>query len=127
MNRPTLIILLGFVTIWDTITTIYGTTVILGTGTIQVMIAILFALLLTGYLLQTIPITKNPKEDFVTSGAKILWFIAFLYDLFTSFTGNMDFVLGNATGSIKIIFAIGLTVMVCSCPIGLSKLMYDPE
>lgn len=127
MNKNALAYGLGFVTLWDTVTTIYGTTVILGRGIIQVSISILFGLLITGFLLRTIPIIKNPKEDLISVGSKGLWFLAILYDLFTAYTGNFDLILGNAGGTQKIIVAIGLTVFICSAPIGLSKLVFDPE
>ncbi len=127
MSRPLLIILLGVVTIWDTVTTIYGTYRIFGDGTIQLVVSIGFALLLAGFLIRTIPIIKNPSEELIPVGTKVLWFLAICYDIFTSFTGNMDLILGNATGVQKVVLAIGLTVFVCSAPIGLSKLIYDPD
>lgn len=127
MNRSLLIILLGIVAIWDTITTVYGTYTIFGDGAIQIIVSIGFALILTGYLLRTIPIIKNPSEELIPVGAKVLWFLAILYDIFTSFTGNMDLILGNATGVQKVLVAIGLTIFVCSAPIGLSKLWFDPD
>jgi hypothetical protein len=66
MNRTLLIIGLGFVTLWDTITTIYGTYTILGEGDVQVAISVLFGVLLTVFLLRTVPIMKNPNnEDFI--------------------------------------------------------------
>jgi hypothetical protein len=127
MSRPLLTILLGIVTIWDTVTTVYGTYKIFGDGTIQLVVSIGFALLLAGFLIRTIPIIKNPSEELIPVGTKVLWFLAICYDIFTSFTGNMDLILGNATGVQKVVLAIGLTVFVCSAPIGLSKLIYDPD
>lgn len=127
MSRPLLTILLGIVTIWDTITTVYGTYTIFGDGTIQLVVSICFALILAGFLIRTIPIIKNPSEELIPVGTKVLWFLAICYDIFTSFTGNMDLILGNSTGVQKVMLAIGLTVFVCSAPIGLSKLIYDPD
>jgi len=118
-------LLLGVVAIWDTVTTVYGTYKIFGDGTIQLVVSIGFALLLGGYLLWTIPIIKNPSEELIPVGAKVLWFLAICYDVFTSFTGNMDLILGNSTGVQKVLLAIGLTIFVCSAPIGLSKIIYD--
>lgn len=127
MSRQLLILGLGFVSVWDTVTTIYGTKVILGGGDIQLIIAILFALLIAAYLLRSVPIIKNPSTDLFHVGAKVLWFLAFLYDLFTSFKGNFDLVLGNVGGTERIVLAIGLTIFTCSAPIGLSKLIFDPD
>jgi len=127
MNKSLLKLLLGFVTIWDTITTIYGTYTIFGSGTIQIFVSIGFAIFLTIFLIQTIPIIKNPSEELIPVGTKVLWFLAICYDIFTSFTGNMDLILGNAAGTQKVLLAIGLTIFVCSAPIGLSKSIYDPN
>lgn len=127
MNKSLLILGLGFVAVWDTVTTIYGTRLILGDGPIQTIISILFALLLAAYLLQTVPIIKNPSTDLIPVGAKVLWFLAILYDLFTSYKGNFDLVLGNVGGAERIILAIGLTLFICSAPIGLSKLLFDAD
>ena len=127
MNRTLLGILLGIVAIWDTIMTGYGTYKILGDGNLQLVVSIGFSLLLGGFLLYTIPIIKNPSEDLIPVGAKVLWFLAICYDVFTSFTGNMEIILGNSTGVQKVLLAIGLTIFVCSSPIGLSKVIYDFE
>jgi hypothetical protein len=118
----------GFVTIWDTVTTIYGTTTILGKGAIQIILSVLFGVLITSFLFRTIPIIRNTSEDIIPVGAKVLWFLAFLYDLYTAFVGNMDLVLGEtATGVQKVIIAVGLTIFICSAPIGLSKLYFEPD
>lgn len=127
MKNQYLLIGLGFVTIWDTITTVYGTYTILGDGQTQLIISIFFAVFLAAYLLHTIPIIKNPSEELIPVGAKILWFLAILYDLYTSFKGNVELILSNATGMEKVIIAIGLTVFVSSAPIGVSKLYFEKE
>lgn len=128
MNKTILTIGLGFVTIWDTITTIYGTYTILGEGNIQIIVSVLFGILLSAFLIRTIPIIQNPdNEDIIAVGAKVLWFLAILYDLFTSFTGNHDLVLGEVAGIQKIIIAIGLTIFVSSAPIGLSSVFYKDK
>lgn len=127
MNRSLLILSLGLVALWDTVTTVYGTRLILGPGPIQTTISVMFSLLLSGYLLQTIPIIKNPSEDLIPVGAKVLWFLAFLYDLFTAYKGNFDLVLGNVGGEERIALAIGLTLFICSAPIGLSQLLFKPD
>ncbi|MGN6177535.1 MAG: hypothetical protein ACTHNW_00025 [Mucilaginibacter sp.] len=127
MNRFLLTIGLGILTVWDMATTVYGTITLLGQNTIQWIISILWAFMLSGFLLRTIPIIKNPSQELVPSGAKVLWFLAILYDLFTAFTGNFDIVLGNVGGTQRIIFAIGLTIFICSGPIGLSQIIYKAE
>lgn len=114
------------VSLWDTVTTIYGTMLIVGRGAPQVVISVLFGILISVFLLRTIPILKNPREDLLTLGTKALWFLALLYDLYTAFEGNMDLILGeNASGHQKVIIAVGLTIFICSAPIGLSRYWFD--
>jgi hypothetical protein len=127
-NKNVLIIGLGAVSVWDTITTIYGTSTILGKGEVQMVLSVLFGVLLSIYLFKTIPIIKNPSDDLIPTGAKILWFLAVLYDLFTAFMGNFDLVLSQtASGVQKVIIAIGITIFICSAPIGLSSVYYDSD
>jgi hypothetical protein len=119
---------LGLVTIWDAATTVYGTSTIIGNGGIQMMLSVLFGLLLAAFLIRTLPIIKNPdNDDIIVVGGKVLWFLAILYDLFTSFTGNFDLILGTVEGIQKTIMAIGLTLFVSSAPIGLSSVMYSDK
>jgi hypothetical protein len=126
MNRNMLLLGLGAVTVWDTATTIYGTSRILGSGPIQVSLSVMFGLLITSFLFRTIPIIKDPSDDLIPTGAKILWFVAILYDLYTAFVGNFDLVLGErADGTQKIVIAIGITMFICSAPIGLSSVYHE--
>jgi len=45
----------GFVTIWDTVTTIYGTTTILGKGAVQIILSVLFGVLITSFSISHYP------------------------------------------------------------------------
>ena len=119
---------LGFVAIWDTVTTIYGTVTILGSGVVQIIVSILFGLLITSFLIRTIPIIKNPSEDLIPVGAKVLWFLAVGYDLFTAYMGNFDIILNQTVDGVqKVVIAIGITIFICSAPIGLSRLYFEPH
>src|ERR1039457_7242404 len=127
-NKNVLIIGLGAVSVWDTITTIYGTSTILGKGEVQMDLSVLFGVLLSIYLFKTIHIIKSPSDDLIPTGATILWFHAVLYDLFTAFMGNFDLVLSQtASGVQKVIIAIRITIFICSAPIGLSSVYYDSD
>lgn len=123
--KSLLILGLGLVTVWDTITTVYGSYIITGEGSTQLIISIFFALFLAAYLIWSIPILKNPSEEIIPVGAKVLWFLAIIYDVFTSYKGNFDLVLGNVGGTEKIFYAIGLTIFVSSAPIGLSSQLFN--
>lgn len=125
--KPYLIWALGFLTLWDTATTIYGTASMIGPKMVQIPFSILFGLVLSGYLLRSIPILKNPSTDLIPVGAKILWFFAVLYDIFTAFTGNLELIRGGQSDSSQIFIAIGLTIFICSGPIGLSQQLFGTD
>ncbi len=113
---------LGLVTVWDTFTTITGTTAIIGVGNIQIFISVIFGLIISAFLIFTIPILNNTDDDLIAIGAKILWFLAVCYDLYTSFTGNKTFIAEQAaSGNIeRILITAGMTIFVSSSPIGIS-------
>jgi hypothetical protein len=120
---------LGFITIWDTATTIIGTNNILGNTGMTLFLSVIFGVMLTIYLIQTIPIMLNPKEDLLYIGAKILWILAILYDLFTSFIGNKNLIeSGDSSFDLaQIVITIGMTLFVSSAPIAISYLLYVPD
>src|SRR5579872_4477066 len=61
---------LGAVTLWDTITTIYGTHTIAGDKPIQYFIAVGLGIGLSIVMLRSLPILKNPKEELFIVTAK---------------------------------------------------------
>lgn len=80
-QKQLLIFGLGLVTIWDTFTTITGTLDLIGNGKMQLIVAIIFGLLISAFLLGTMPLLNNPREELIIMGGKLLWFLALLYDL----------------------------------------------
>jgi hypothetical protein len=124
-NKIYLKIGLGVVTLWDTITTIYGTHTIAGDGPVQFLISLGFGIGFSVVLLRTLPIIKNPKEDFFVVSAKLMWGLVLLYDLYTAFLGNYNLLLTTVYDTPKVIIAVGLTIFTCYCPIYLSKLIFD--
>ncbi len=119
---------LGFVTIWDTITTVYGTVSIMGTGGVQIFISILFGLIISGFLINSVKIMSNPSEELFPVAAKILCIAAIGYDLYTSFVGNQDLILNNnSNGFSQLFITIGLTIFVSAAPIAISKILYDEK
>ncbi|MGB0929746.1 MAG: hypothetical protein ACPGVB_03160 [Chitinophagales bacterium] len=129
MNKILILLGLLLVTMWDIIATIVGTVDVIGTSTIEIFIAVLFTIVLSGFLLSTMPIMKNPKDDFVSSGSKFLWFLALCYDLFINYIGNKAII--TLDGEIidldltQIFIITGLTLFVTSAPILVSYLIYD--
>ena len=127
MKKTYMLFALGFVTLWDTIATAYGTYKILGEGPAQLIFSIFFAVIIAVHLMRAFPVLKNPSEEFYPVGLKVFWFLALFYDLFTSFKGNIEFIFNNSLSVEKIILAIGLTLFVSSSPIGVSKFYYERE
>jgi competence protein ComGC len=125
MNRQILHLFLGFVALWDAITTIVGTSAILGTGLLQMFISILFGAIISMLLIHTIPIMRNPREDLLTTGAKFLWFLALVYDLYTAYNGNKEYITNKSTTSAQTIITMGLTIFVASAPIAISWILFD--
>jgi len=93
------------------------------------MAPVKFSLIITSFLIGTIPILKNPREGLVPYGAKLLWGVALIYDFYTSFKGNTTFILTDFdhTQIQQILIAIGLTLFVSSSPIAISHYVYDVE
>lgn len=126
-NRNLILILLGFVTIYDIITTISGTLEILQISIGGIVAAVTLGLLIGGMLYYTHEIFLNKSGDFLPKAFKGLWVLAFFYDIWTSFTGNAKFVLQDnnvmrlTTEDWKrLILLLGLTLFVSSCPVILS-------
>ena len=60
------------------------------------------------------------QRGFINFLVKFLWLIAFSYDVFTSWLGNANLLVGSSSTSSAIIILIGLTLLVSASPILLS-------
>lgn len=125
-DKQILIIGLGVITIWDAFTTITGTAKVLGGTGMAFFLSVVFAVMLTTFLIKTIPIMYHPKTDLLHTGAKILWGLAMLYDIFTSFVGNKNLIESgdSSFGLAQVVVTIGMTIFVSSSPIAISYLLY---
>lgn len=117
---------LGAITLWDAFTTISGTSEILGSTGVAFFLAVLFSIMITTFLIKTIPIMENKKDDFLHSGAKFIWFLAISYDFYTSFLGNKNLIESEdfSLGVQQYIVIIGMTIFVSSAPIIISYILY---
>ncbi len=132
--RYFLIIILGLVALYDGFTTVLGTAIILGESTAGISVSILFSLIILAFMISTYPIwdtrvINNWVEKQATEGCllyfiRFIWIAAFIYDLYTSYSGNKALITGNrqADAGQEAIF-IGLTLMVSASPIFLSYLL----
>jgi hypothetical protein len=136
------LIFFALIAIYDLLTTIQGTASILHAEGLVYAIAIGFAIIISFLLLNTIPIIRNPKGGFIYSGAKFLWLLALLYDLYTSFIGSINLILKDKIGDAnlgpilsemsqtdmpQLVIIIGLTIFITASPIAISFLLYEAE
>ncbi|MGA1133908.1 MAG: hypothetical protein ACO31I_16880, partial [Prochlorotrichaceae cyanobacterium] len=106
------------------ITTVVGTSKILGNDIPSLFISILFSALIGGALYFSYEIHSLEDPGF-PQAIKPLWWLSFLYDLGTSFFGNRRFIIQTnfeLSEWPKILILLGLTLFVSSCPVILSYL-----
>ena len=118
-----LIVVFGFAALWDSFTTVFGTVEILGEQGLQVTASVIFAAIIAGFLLSTAYIFH--KGGLVGQILIVFWFIALGYDLFTSYTGNLLFIMGGKVSDVQTIVLIGMTILVSSSPILISLILDD--
>jgi hypothetical protein len=121
----------GLITVFNLLTITLGGIAILGNNGRYYAISFLFGLLINAFLYFTIPITRKPAArtgtDLLTDAVKVLWFLAFCYSLYMAFMGNMGIMKATVNDTEKLIFAAGIALFTCAGPIGLSKLVYEPQ
>lgn len=119
-----LLIALGIGAIWDGFTTVAGTVEILGSGGLQIMAAVVFALIIAGFLLGTTYVRN--LEGILGKALQGGWWMALLYDLYTSYTGNRDFIMDGQVAGSQHVLLIGLTLLVTASPV-LFSLIWEDE
>lgn len=97
--------------LWDGFTTIYGTTQVLGTGFLQILVSLLFSGLVLGFLLNTRRIL-GPQEGIIALFTRFFWLLALFYDLYTSWIGNSNLIVPERTTTAETIILVGLTLLV---------------
>ena len=116
-----LMIILGLASIWDAFATVYGTSQVLGNGTLQIAAALLFGGLILGFVLNSRRILKW-RSSFFGGLLKFFWFIALCYDFLTTWIANRDIIGQEQNSVVQVIILIGLTLLVSASPILLSGL-----
>lgn len=114
-----LLIVLICASAWDGFTTVYGTLGILGSGGVPIIAALLFGALILSFLLNTRRVIGWEK-DFAGGFLRLFWVIAISFDLFTAWTGNETFIVGEPNDQKRILVLAGLTIMVSGSPVVLS-------
>jgi len=117
------LILVGF---WDGFTTFFGTNQILSGGIENLTIAIIsffFAIIITSFLFCTKFILNEKSDDFFPGLLRFLLLVSIGYDLYTSYIGNQEFILGGNVNSQQFFVLIGMTILVSGSPIICSYLL----
>lgn len=114
-----ILLIFALAALWDAFTTVYGTYQILGMGEPQLVSSVIFALVIFGILIWT-PV-------FLDAGTfipfKVLWFLALLYDFYTSLIGNKAFVIQSELNTNQTIIIFGVALFITSTPVMLSYLL----
>lgn len=118
-----LLIITGLTGLWDGFTTFYGISEIMGTKNEEIIASAFFALVIAGFLFGTKTIWETSKSHAIAPMLKLLWFIAFFYDVYTSFYGNREFILHGHVNDEQMIMLIGMTILVSGSPIIYSYLI----
>ena len=90
---------LGFLTLFDTYTSYYGTVTILGNSDFAKGFSIIFALGISSMLISTVGVFDYGRS--YGGFGKLLmlsWWIFFIYDVFTSWKGTIALLYGNNSG-----------------------------
>jgi hypothetical protein len=82
-----------------------------------------FALVITGFLFATKTIWEISKNNAIAPMLKLLWFIAFFYDVYTSFYGNQAFIFSGNINDEQMMILVAMTALVSGSPIVYSYLI----
>lgn len=125
-HRNIILSILGVGTLYDVFTTLSGTLQMFQISFLSILMSLLFTTIISAMLFYTYEIFSNSKGDGFSAIFRFLWVLALIYDLWTAFTGNSEFLLNidyrNLTGQNwkQLIILSGLTIFVSSCPVILS-------
>ena len=117
-----LLLAAGIASFWDGFTTVFGTATILDGGVAAGIAGLLFGLLIMSLMLNSKRVIETSTDSFEGMLFRVLWFIAVFYDLYTSWLGNQEFILGQDASGSRIAVLIGLTLLVSGSPVLVSFL-----
>lgn len=127
-----ILVITGLAGLWDGFTTFYGLSEIMGVSDVmglrsremtKIIASACFALVITGFLFATKTIWEISKNNAIAPMLKLLWFIAFFYDVYTSFYGNQAFIFSGNINDEQMMMLVGMTVLVSASPIVYSYLI----
>ena len=121
MKLIVLAILLAVV-VWNGFVSLLGTMSVLGEGPFSSIAAVLFTLLVFGFLLGTRKITQvsRSKGGFVAGLLILFWIVAVLYGFYISWIGHTTLIIPGDGNFAQFTILFGLTLLAVSSPILLS-------
>ena len=118
-----LMVVFALISLYDGFTTIIGTANIMND---QMIISVVFAIAILSLVGSTAFIWSKSvlTEDlFLGTFLKFLWFIAMGYDIYTSYQGNLNVLIGGYVNDEQLVILIGLTILVSASPVIFSYLL----
>ncbi len=129
MDKLIIMFILLTGTLYDVVTTIYGTINLLGISPYGIVAGVVFGIIVGGMMYYSREVHTMPVDGFPVL-VKPLWLLAAIYDYYTSFMGNNDFFIHATVRSDNwhsIAILCGLSLFVCSCPIMWSYIRTHPR
>lgn len=111
-----LMLIFGCISLYDAFTTQIGTADIMDG---QMIVSVAFAAVILAIVGSTAFIWSPNffEEAFLKTFLRFIWIIAFGYDLYTSYHGNLDVLMGGSVNEEQTTILIGLTILVSASPI----------
>lgn len=120
--KQILLVIFGLTALWDAFTTLIGTSTYLTPAGSERLILVpsFVALVILGFMVGSKRIWG--QEGTVGVIFKVFWVIAFAYDVYTSYLGNLELIMGG--NEEKMIFLLGITLLTSASSI-LVSLIFD--
>ena len=112
----------GIVSMWDAFTTVIGTSEFLKIED-DIFASVAAAIVILAFMTCTKYIWA--EEGFLKVILILLWFTAFGYDVFTSYQGNLTYILDGVASGQQVLFLWGLTVLTSASPVLISIVLSD--
>lgn len=111
-----LIFIFGIIALYDGFTTFIGTADIMDDS---IIISVVFAVIILAIVGSTAFIWSDNaiEEEFLRIFLRFLWFVAIIYDLFTSYVGNLEVLMDGDVSGGQTFILLGLTLLVSSAPV----------
>lgn len=117
--RKILMIVFGIASLWDAFTTLIGTSAVLKTD--NIVFSVVAAVVILAFMIATKYVwDQNGTLKIILI---VLWAIALVYDVFTSYTGNLTVVMNGYADEGQLVFLVGLTILTSASPILVSIMM----